>query len=686
MLAGQTESPLPAARPVPPPWRRRLGVLGRKLIEALPILTIAAIAALVGLVVLMVERDERETGRRSLIDATLWVEQAIEFQVTSLEDGLKRLALDMDGRLDPGVVAARAQLLASGSPEILRLSARAGGDPVFAYPVSAGPEAASVTAAVAETLRIARLSGRPQASRPIRPAEGQDALVVLVVPFTAGGRAEGVLAAEISLAQLLHRHVPWWVLQTNRVAIQDVGGEVLATKSVLDRFEAGESQVIALKAPLDELYLAVAARNTRTSLLENGIVAVVAIFGIGAAASLFAVHKHVRGRRAAEARLRAETAFRKAMEDSLTVGMRARDLDGRIIYVNPAFCQMVGYDEAELVGRGPPMPYWNPEDANYTEAVHDMILAGQPISHGFELRFRRRDGGLFEALVYEAPLIDADGRHTGWMGSFLDVTDRKRAEARARQQMEAMQRTARLVTMGETASTLAHELNQPLAAISSYAAGGLNFVRAPVPDLAMVEDALDKIGAQAQRAGSIIGRTRDLIRRSEPRLAPLDMDVVVRESLALLAGDLAKAGIGVEVAAAGATGPVSGDKVLLEQVLVNLIRNAAEAMAAFPGGTRVVRVEIAGEADRVELRVADRGPGVPPEVEEAMFSPFITTKPDGMGLGLNICRSIIEMHRGRLGHRPRPGGGAVFSFDLPRTGAPAEGDRQAGREATWTAR
>ncbi|MBL8572126.1 MAG: PAS domain S-box protein [Hyphomicrobiaceae bacterium] len=669
MLAGPAdEQPTVLA---PPAWRSRLALLGRKLIEALPILTIGAIVGLIGLVVAMVERDEREAGQRSLIDATLWVEQAIEFQVTSLEDGLKRLALDMEGRLDPGVVAARAQLLVSGSPEILRLSARFEGEPAFAHPASSQPEPATVRAAISDALKIARLSGRPQAGRPIRMSDGGDAIVVLVVPFMAGGKSQGALAAEISLTQLLHRHVPWWVLQTNRVAIQDVGGEVLATKSVLDRFEPGASQVIALKAPLDDLYLAVAARNTRTRLLDNGIVAVVVIFGIGAAASLLAVHKHVRGRRQAEARLRAETAFRKAMEDSLTVGMRARDLEGRIIYVNPAFCQMVGYPEAELVGRGPPMPYWNPEDANYTEAVHDMILAGQPISHGFELRFRRSDGGLFEALVYEAPLIDADGRHTGWMGSFLDVTDRKRAEARARQQMEAMQRTARMVTMGETASTLAHELNQPLAAIASYAAGGLNIARSEAPDAAMIEDALDKIGAQAQRAGSIIGRTRDLIRRSEPRLAPLDMAEVVNESVGLIAGDLRKSGVAVDVVVDGRADAVSGDKVLLEQVLVNLIRNAVEAMATFSAPERVVRVEIAGEAERVVVSVADRGPGVPREVEEAMFSPFITTKPDGMGLGLNICRSIVEMHRGRLSYRQRPGGGAVFAFDLPRVGAPA---------------
>ena len=169
---------------------------------------------------------------------------------------------------------------------------------------------------------------------------------------------------------------------------------------------------------------------------------------------------------AAEAALRNEHAFRKAMEDSVQAGLRARDLEGRITYVNPAFCAMVGWSAEELTGRMPPMPYWVDEEMEATRALHDRILAGEGPRRGFEVPFRRRNGEMFPVLIHEAPLIDANGRQTGWMSSVIDISDQKRAEELARQQQERLQSTARLITMGEMASSLAHELNQPLAAAS----------------------------------------------------------------------------------------------------------------------------------------------------------------------------------------------------------------------------
>ncbi len=165
------------------------------------------------------------------------------------------------------------------------------------------------------------------------------------------------------------------------------------------------------------------------------------------------------------------------MEASLTVGLRAKDHDGKVLFVNPAFCKMVGYAAAELVGHYPPMPYW-------LEDIHAEVLRRQeasggvrPSPHSFETRFRRRDGTIINVQVYEAPLIDSSGIHQGWMGSLIDVTDQKRAAEQARVQVQALQQVGRLVTMGEMASMIAHELNQPLSAIASYATGSLNLLR-----------------------------------------------------------------------------------------------------------------------------------------------------------------------------------------------------------------
>jgi two-component system sensor histidine kinase DctS len=165
------------------------------------------------------------------------------------------------------------------------------------------------------------------------------------------------------------------------------------------------------------------------------------------------------------------------MEDSLDTGMRARNLDGEITYVNPAFCRMVGWSTDELVGRRPPMPYWADDFLDETRLMHDRVLAGDGPSDGFELKFKRRNGEVIDVLIHETPLIDANGKHFGWMGSMVDITERKRAEEIARQQQERLQATSRLVAVGEMASSIAHELNQPLAAISSYCTAATNLLR-----------------------------------------------------------------------------------------------------------------------------------------------------------------------------------------------------------------
>src|SRR5690606_3430908 len=166
--------------------------------------------------------------------------------------------------------------------------------------------------------------------------------------------------------------------------------------------------------------------------------------------------------------------FRTAMEDSLVTGLRVYDLSGRITYVNPAFCRMVGIPAQDLIGRSPPMPYWAPEVMDEYQERFALRIAGKINTQGFETIFLRRDQERFPVLVYESALVDENGRQTGWMGSILDISDRKRFEDLNRRQQEKLQASARLVTMGELASTLAHELNQPLDAITSYTTGALN--------------------------------------------------------------------------------------------------------------------------------------------------------------------------------------------------------------------
>ncbi|WP_232302542.1 PAS domain S-box protein [Elstera litoralis] len=402
---------------------------------------------------------------------------------------------------------------------------------------------------------------------------------------------------------------------------------------------------------------------------QAGILAAISVLALVAGASLLTARRQVRRRVKAEQALRTEYAFRQAMEDSLTVGMRARDLSGRVTYVNSAFCQMVGFEAETLIGQDPPMPYWVPEDYERTQAVHDAVLAGTPYPSGFELRFQRRTGERFDALIYEAPLIDADGKHTGWMGSFVDITARKRAEESQRQQQEMLQQNARLITMGEMASTLAHELNQPLSAITSYATGSLNRLQASGGD-AELERALTKLTVQARRAGTIIRRIHDFVRKREPQLTACALPEIAQDALGFLAAEARKLGVAIHADLPDDLPLVRADRILIEQVILNLARNALEAMAAVPRGQRSLWLSAEALEDRVEVRVRDSGPGVAAAQQETLFSAFFTTKPDGMGMGLNICRSLIEFHQGRLWYEPAPDRGGLFIFTLPR--APTE--------------
>jgi two-component system sensor histidine kinase DctS len=251
------------------------------------------------------------------------------------------------------------------------------------------------------------------------------------------------------------------------------------------------------------------------------------------------------------------------------------------------------------------------------------------------------------------------------MGSVLDITERKRARELARQQEEKLAATARLVTVGEMASTIAHELNQPLSAIASYTTGCLNLLDGGAPLRGDLEEALRRTALQAQRAGRIIRRVHDFVRKSEPSRSAVRMNAIVEEAVGFAEGEARKRRVRIQARLTDDDREFQADRLLLQQVVLNLLRNAMDAMAATPPQDREILVATEAGATSVTVSIADRGCGIPPEVQEQLFQPFFTTKPEGMGMGLNICRSIMEFHRGRVWAEPNPRGGTVFSFSLP---------------------
>jgi len=374
-------------------------------------------------------------------------------------------------------------------------------------------------------------------------------------------------------------------------------------------------------------------------------------------------------RRDLEVRVRERThalneahAFRKAMEDSLPVGMRARDLDGRIVYVNPAFCKMTGYEADELLGHLPPHPYWHPDDVDKHWREYETTMSGQRARAGFESRVRHRDGHEVLTMVHTAKLIDVEGRHSGWMSSVVDITAQKRAELRQRQHDEQLWHAQRLASLGEMALTLAHELNQPLMALTNFAGAAKAF--AMQGNQPMLISSLDETVSQARRSADIVGRIRGFVRQHTAGVEDCQVAPLVATVLTLLQGELRARQTRTVVCVPERLGPVRGDRVLLEQVILNLVLNGLQAMEDTPVEHRVLEIRSAACGARVHIHVLDRGPGIDGRTADQVFTPFFTTKSGGLGLGLNICRTIAESHRGGLTFANRPDGGAVFTLDL----------------------
>ena len=490
----------------------------------------------------------------------------------------------------------------------------------------------------------------------------------------------------------------------------------------------------------------------------------------------------------------------------MLTGMRAMDLEGRITYVNPAFCAMTGFSDNELVGRLPPFPHWPPDRHEENTRLLQQELQGRSPAGGIEVKAMRKDGTLFDARMYVSPLIDPKGVQTGWMTSMTniteakrvrdqlsasherfttvlegldaavsvlsvqqsellfanrsyrlwfgaearghaalaggepapsqfgaefgdsvdsfgglptqelteagsdprevyveslqkwfdvrarylqwtdgrlaqmliatDITSRRHAETQAQQQAEKAQMTSRLVTMGEMASSVAHELNQPLTAITNYCNGIVSRVKSDAIEKPDLVAALEKTAKQAERAAQIIRRIRAFVKRSEPRREAAHPGSIVDESVDLAGIELRRRNVALHVYVAQRLPVLMVDPILIEQVLLNLLKNAAEAIdsAGLPLPRRSIELRVVprhtpDEGGVIEFTVTDSGPGLKEEVIGRLYEAFFSTKVEGLGIGLSLCRSIIESHRGRIRAENLYNGDTVvgcrFSFTLP---------------------
>ena len=383
----------------------------------------------------------------------------------------------------------------------------------------------------------------------------------------------------------------------------------------------------------------------------------------------------IESRRAEEARGRLA-----ALVQSSADAIISKNLNGVIQSWNSGAERLFGYTAQEAIGQ-PVTMLIPPDHADEEPRILERIRRGERVEH-YETIRRCKNGALVAVSLTVSPILDENGQVLGASKIARDITDRKRAE-QERQDLEKRERAlavatalrdteaelarvARALSVGEMATSIAHEVNQPLAAIVTNAEAGLRWLNAKTPKLDEAQDSLALIVRDGNRASEVIRRIREFLKKESQQTGPVDISAVVQEAVALVRGDLLKRQAALRLELSDGLPPVRGDRIQLQQVILNLIMNGSEAMASLANGSRelIVIAQRSG-TDRVLVAVRDSGAGMDPQNVDRIFDAFFTTKPTGMGMGLSISRSIIEAHGGRIWAAPNDGPGLTVQFTLP---------------------
>ncbi|MDE2371035.1 MAG: PAS domain S-box protein [Burkholderiales bacterium] len=816
-------APLPSAQRFLDGWWRRQSLSRQDRFATLaPLLSVLLFLAAIISAFWYLRNEETERESESVKRDTEITQQQIGLHLIQNQEHLIRMAREL---VPQGTSAdqfeQQAQTFLRERPEVTHLTwldarrqvkathwamlyeVNSGADqPQPTLPVAGQPSAAEAA------FRAARESRAPVYSRAFADSTGA-AVFQLYIPLSERNAYAGALVAEYSIESLVRHFVPPDVAQRHMISVLDENKHLLAATITAMPGQASRRSPLFSDAPLTPALngLRLRGQGWRTSigLVNNTLFWMVVALAILTVWMLLGSWRHMRRRSQIQGALIAETNFRRAMENSMPTGMRAMDLEGRITYVNAAFCQMTGFASPDMVGILPPYPYWPPDRIEENSRLLQQELQGRSPSGGIEVKVMRKDGSLFDARMYVSPLIDPKGQQTGWMTSVTniteakrirdqlsasherfttvlegldasvsvlsvqqgellfanrsyrlwfggdagghqlmaggavgavvgtdhldevdglsglptqdlteagthprevyveslqkwfdvrsrylqwtdgrlaqmliatDITSRLRAEEQAAAQAEKAQVTSRLVTMGEMASSVAHELNQPLTAITNYCNGMVSRVKAATIQQDDLIAALQKTARQAERAGQIIHRIRAFVKRSEPQRQPAQARQIVEDAVDLAGIELRRRHVAIHTYVAQRLPTILVDPILIEQVVLNLLKNAAEAIdsAQLPPARRHIELRVvprhtAEEGGVIEFSVTDMGPGIKDEMIDRLYEAFFSTKPEGLGIGLSLCRSIVESHRGRMRAQNLYNGsqavGCRFSFTLP---------------------
>ena len=388
-----------------------------------------------------------------------------------------------------------------------------------------------------------------------------------------------------------------------------------------------------------------------------------------------ALIRDISEQKASEEQIRRQNERLNATVEYSPIGISMADMDLRIIAANSAFANMLGYETAELVGRKF-TEFTHPDDMEISEKVAGTSPGTASDHYSIQKRYLHKDGHTVHAVLNVAVGHDSLGNPEFIVANIEDQTKRLTVEAQLREQQDQLTRLDRLSTLGEMMAGIAHEINQPLTAISTYAQSGLRFMDPQNPKPARLQDALVKLSDQARRAGAVVERIRELARQDVSRNELVNVNVLLKQVNELATVDARARGARISLDFAESPPPIWGDPIQLQQVVLNLIRNAIDSMetGAFCNGNELILRTSIDDDGLVVMAVVDRGTGVSEEAAADLFQAFSTHKRKGMGLGLSISRSIVTAHGGQLDYYNHRESGATFFVTLPQASGDMVGE------------
>jgi len=776
-----------------------------------PIIAMVVFALAMGLILWTLQNQEANQQNLSLFRELAFAKQRIQINLTENEDEISAIARSVSAN-EKIVVYPQDFLLEAGElirkhPEMLKIKwITKDNKRTWTYPPSQRTKEdwlakeslkSLIESELSKTLTLARETGRAEYGElfQVQPEtsnvsfnQQKSWLFWYVLPPSRIGEIQGSVAVLYSAHSILVDLIPKDLTSRHRFSIISPEGKLLLSSSV----RSLPKNTIKHEIPVDKFGGNIYLRGESFPLPSNIAYRMLLWLVIGLCLfvmwSLWSVWKQMRYRQEMEKNLIEETSFRRAVVDSMPLGIRIHDPSAKITYVNPAFCRMVGWTAEEMIGMSPPFPFWPDNDLPDLMKKFRNALANQAPKHGIEANILTKSGKIISTRTYVSQLIDAEGKQIGWISSVIDVSEPKRireelaashqrfttvlegleaavsvvnpktgellfanalyrerfgnsseghlqlaggemltedaalldqdsidafaglpasaltpvsgearevqlgdeniwyevrrryipwtdgylaqliiatdisrrhqAEEKARIQEEKMQFSSRLTTMGEMASSLAHELNQPLAAINNYCMGVISRLRSKNNNQLNAEiiPALEKAGSQAIRAGSIIQRIRSFVKRSAPQNQVCNLEKILRDAVELSEIEANREGFKIATEFKHHLPEAYLDPILIQQVIVNLLKNGLDSMREkIPRKKRHLASPILLKTDitstntpMLRIQVIDSGKGIPESLMNQIYEPFYSTKIDGMGMGLNICRSIIESHKGRL--------------------------------------